>query len=112
MVVLNKFPVGLFGVFFTQHEALPGAVGDARLLPKIIVIGGVAVRSRTVGTAARFDLKQSQVHPHLDDLSAACSLDQSGLNDAGLEIPALQSVINVLAHGGIFSSPKVPLPSF
>src|SRR5262249_44928387 len=98
VVLLNELAVGLFALFFAEDKTLTIAVGDARLLPKVVEIRGRAMGPGAVGTAGRFHLQEAQVDPHLDHLASIRRQDQAGLNHAGSKIPTLQGRINILAH--------------
>src|SRR5207245_6175737 len=71
-----------------------------------------AVRPGAIGTAGRFDLEETQVHPHLAHLAAVPRLHETGLHDSWPEIPPFQGCIDVLAHVRPARLGKISLPSF
>jgi len=95
---LEELAVSFLALLFAQDQALVGAVGNTGLLLHVVKVSGIAVGPQAVRPAGGLDLQDSQVHPHLDDLSAILGLDEAGLDHPRLEFPATQSDINILVH--------------
>jgi hypothetical protein len=99
VVILHKFTVSFFALLFAENERLARPAGDARLLFEVFEVVGAAVRPSPVGSPGGFDLQNSEVDAHLNDLSGVGRLHQTGLDYAGLKVPPSKGSVNVLLHG-------------
>ena len=95
MVVLKELAIGLDALLLGEAKRPLAALSLRALVPEVLEIGVEAVRPTAVGPAGQLHLQDAEVDVHLEHLPSVLRVDQAGLDDGGLEVPAAQCAVSM-----------------
>ncbi len=104
VIELDELTVGLGALLFGEDETVPLVQGQPQ---QIVEVRLGPARAGAVGAIFDFQLQDTQVDAHLQYLASVARPGEPGDNLAGLVLPALQHMIDILALAHQFV-PSVP----